>query len=110
MSGPDESDMTWLRMIQTHARIAPRLMNQYVSNRPRNETPLACGPCTRARTCATCLSDASTSLVYAHRYRVTLRTWFYDFEIYLRYFLADLKQVNDTHIFDPNNSVRIAHG
>jgi hypothetical protein len=56
------------------------------------------------------LRYARTTLMNTHRYRVTLGARLNYLEIHLRYFLADLKQVNDTHIFDPNNSVRIAHG
>jgi hypothetical protein len=90
MCGPDESDVTLLGVIQPHRRIASGLVHKYISNRRGDEPPLACRPSARARTCATCLSDARTAFVNTHRYGVTLWTWFDDFEIYLRYPQADL--------------------
>jgi hypothetical protein len=90
MCGPDECDVTLLGVIKSYRRIASGLVHKYISNRRGDEPPFACRPSARARTRTTCLSDARTAFMYTHRYRVTLWTWFDDFEIYLRYLQADL--------------------
>ncbi len=75
----------------------------------RHEAPRPCGERRRARPGATCRGDPCTTFVNAHRHCIRLRAGFDDLEVDLRHLRAEIDEVDDGHLVDTDDRMRVPH-